>query len=89
MSMRRGVGVAGIKKDQLQKAKFKEKGTEVDSMRMEQMQERLSFFKDNLAEFAQKHKKDINKNPVFRYHFSQMCAKIGVDPLACMRFCYL
>lgn len=46
------------------------------------MKERLEFFRANLEEFARKHKKDINKDPVFRHHFSQMCLKIGVDPLA-------
>lgn len=33
-----------------------------------------------------KRAKDIRKNPDFRREFQQMCAHIGVDPLAC-RFC--
>jgi ESCRT-II complex subunit VPS22 len=42
----------------------------------------LATFKENLEEFAKKHKKDINKNPHFRAQFQKMCAKVGVDPLA-------
>jgi ESCRT-II complex subunit VPS22 len=47
------------------------------------MKEQLVTFKTNLEEFAKKYKNEINKNPVFRKHFQDMCTKIGVDPLAC------
>lgn len=43
----------------------------------------LETFKKHLEEFASKHKNEIRKNPEFRNHFQQMCARIGVDPLAC------
>ena len=43
----------------------------------------LDTFKKHLEEFASKHKNEIRKNPEFRNHFQQMCARIGVDPLAC------
>lgn len=43
----------------------------------------MEVFKVNLQEFAQKHRKDIRKDPTFRAHFQRMCANIGVDPLAC------
>jgi len=36
----------------------------------------------NLEEFATKHREEIRKNPQFRSQFQQMCAAIGVDPLA-------
>ncbi|CEG82765.1 hypothetical protein RMATCC62417_16777 [Rhizopus microsporus] len=42
----------------------------------------METFKKNLQEFAQKHRKDIRKDPTFRAHFQKMCANIGVDPLA-------
>ncbi|KAI8923039.1 EAP30/Vps36 family-domain-containing protein [Entophlyctis helioformis] len=47
-----------------------------------QMQTLLATFKSNLEEFAQKHKKDIRRDPVFRMHFQRMCNNVGVDPLA-------
>lgn len=43
----------------------------------------MDVFKTNLQEFAQKHRKDIRKDPTFRAHFQRMCTNIGVDPLAC------
>lgn len=48
-----------------------------------QMGKQLESFKNYLEEFAAKHKTDIKKNPEFRGHFQKMCARIGVDPLAC------
>ena len=47
------------------------------------MQSQLDTFRSNLEEFAAKHKNEIKKNAEFRQHFQQMCARIGVDPLAC------
>lgn len=48
------------------------------------MSKQLESFKTYLEDFASKHKSDIKKNAEFRGHFQQMCARIGVDPLACM-----
>lgn len=48
-----------------------------------QMSKQLDMFKTNLEEFASKHKQEIRKNPQFRVQFQDMCATIGVDPLAC------
>jgi ESCRT-II complex subunit VPS22 len=50
---------------------------------LSQAKEQMTTFKKNLEEFAQKYKKEINKNPEFRKYFVDMCTKIGVDPLAC------
>ncbi|XP_051496399.1 vacuolar-sorting protein SNF8 isoform X2 [Apus apus] len=47
-----------------------------------QMSKQLDMFKTNLEEFASKHKQEIRKNPEFRVQFQDMCATIGVDPLA-------
>jgi len=49
----------------------------------------MAKFKEKLEQFALKHKKDINKNPQLRQEFNQMCAKIGVDPLASKREIWL
>jgi hypothetical protein len=50
------------------------------------MNQKMEFFQKSLEEFAKHHKDDINKDPQFRFHFHQMCLKIGVDPLACKCF---
>jgi ESCRT-II complex subunit VPS22 len=46
------------------------------------MSKQLDMFKTNLEEFASKHKQETRKNPEFRVQFQDMCATIGVDPLA-------
>ncbi|GKU89181.1 hypothetical protein SLEP1_g3351 [Rubroshorea leprosula] len=46
------------------------------------MKEQLATFRSQLEEFARKHRNDIRKNPAFRSQFHEMCAKVGVDPLA-------
>lgn len=42
------------------------------------------MFKTKLEDFSMKHKDEIRKNSQFRRHFQEMCATVGVDPLACM-----
>ena len=71
------------------KAKFAEKGTEIAELQFSQMQSQLDTFRSNLEDFAAKHKNEIKKNAEFRQHFQQMCARIGVDPLACKHLCLL
>ena len=43
----------------------------------------MEVFKKHLEKFAAEHKNDIKSKPDFRAQFQQMCARIGVDPLAC------
>ena len=47
------------------------------------MSKQMEVFRKNLEEFATKHREEIRKNPQFRSQFQEMCAAIGVDPLAC------
>ena len=47
------------------------------------MSKQLESFKTFLEKFAANHQADIKKNPEFRQHFQKLCARIGVDPLAC------
>lgn len=42
----------------------------------------MEKFREHLEDFAAKHKNEIKKNPQFRKQFQEMCASIGVDPLA-------
>ncbi|KAH9509585.1 ESCRT-II subunit protein snf8 [Bulinus truncatus] len=46
------------------------------------MGQQMEMFKNNLEDFAAKHRDDIRKDPEFRLQFQEMCASIGVDPLA-------
>lgn len=80
--MRRSVGLGAINKKKLAEAKYKDKGSELAEEQLSQMSKQLEAFRANLEEFAANHRNDIKKNPEFRRHFQDMCATIGVDPLA-------
>ncbi|KAJ0475856.1 putative winged helix DNA-binding domain superfamily, Snf8/Vps36 family [Helianthus annuus] len=57
-------------------------GENVAKLRTDLMKEQLSTFRSQLEDFARKYKNDIKKNPIFRSQSHEMCAKVGVDPLA-------
>ncbi|KAI8996788.1 EAP30/Vps36 family-domain-containing protein [Pilobolus umbonatus] len=79
---RRQVGYASIHhRDRLDRD-YQQFGDSMAAKELEQLQKQMDLFKSNLQEFAQKHKKDIRKDPAFRAHFQKMCLNIGVDPLA-------
>ncbi|KAK4886246.1 hypothetical protein RN001_002517 [Aquatica leii] len=82
IKMRRRAGVGAIQKQKLEQEKYKDKGNEIQENQFEQMTKQLDVFKVNLEEFAVKHKNEIRKNAQFRKQFQDMCASIGVDPLA-------
>lgn len=79
---RRGVGAGAIAKKKLEEAKYKERGTVLAADQLAQMSKQLETFRGHLEQFASKHKQDIRKSPQFRMQFQNMCAAIGVDPLA-------
>ncbi|XP_019534002.3 vacuolar-sorting protein SNF8 [Aedes albopictus] len=80
--MRRRAGVGAIQKQKLEAEKYRDKGTELQDSQLEQMVKQMDVLKENLEEFAAKHKAEIKKNAQFRRQFQEMCAAIGVDPLA-------
>lgn len=80
--MRRKVGVSVVKKKRDEKQQFLKVGKELEETKLTGVQDVLSVFKDNLTEFATKHKERINSDPEFRQQFHTMCLSAGVDPLA-------
>eukprot|EP00995_Heteronema_vittatum_P000724 NODE_1097_length_1070_cov_542.136141_g761_i0.p1 GENE.NODE_1097_length_1070_cov_542.136141_g761_i0~~NODE_1097_length_1070_cov_542.136141_g761_i0.p1 ORF type:complete len:219 (+),score=43.29 NODE_1097_length_1070_cov_542.136141_g761_i0:129-785(+) len=80
--MRRKPGVAGIRQQQDVKQTMRSKGEEITDLSTQVLQQQMAQFQQQLADFAVKHKHQINKNAEFRHQFNQMCAKLGVDPLA-------
>ncbi|XP_015115277.1 vacuolar-sorting protein SNF8 [Diachasma alloeum] len=80
--MRRKPGIGAIHKQKLEQEKYKDKGTEIQESQLEQMTKQMEIFRTNLEDFATKHKNEIKKNAQFRRQFTEMCASIGVDPLA-------
>lgn len=80
--MRRRVGLGAIQQQKLAAEKYKDKGADLQESQLEQMTKQMEVFRNKLEEFAMKHKEDIRKNSQFRRQFQEMCAAIGVDPLA-------
>jgi ESCRT-II complex subunit VPS22 len=80
--MRRRPGIAGLQNAAATRDQFRLVGENVAKVRTDVMKEQLATFRSQLEEFARKHKSDIRKNPIFRQQFHEMCAKVGVDPLA-------
>lgn len=80
--MRRKHGLGAIQKQKLEAEKFRDKTTELQDGQFETMSKQMEVFRANLEEFAGKHKNEIRKNAQFRRQFQEMCAAIGVDPLA-------
>ena len=86
---RRGIGLGrtGIiggsknKRKPLQD-RYEALGKKMEDKHISHIQEQMTLFKTKLEEFANKHKRTIREDPVFRRQFQQMCSKIGVDPLA-------
>ncbi|KAJ0966438.1 hypothetical protein J5N97_027576 [Dioscorea zingiberensis] len=80
--MRRRPGIAGLQTAAATRDQYRLVGDNVAKIRTDLMKEQLATFRTQLEEFARKHKNDIRKNPTFRSQFHEMCAKVGVDPLA-------
>ncbi|KAF6170366.1 hypothetical protein GIB67_012376 [Kingdonia uniflora] len=80
--MRRRPGIGGLQTAAAARDQYRLLGENVAKIRTDLMKEQLTTFKSQLEDFARKHKNDIRKNPAFRSQFHEMCAKVGVDPLA-------
>ncbi|KAJ3692732.1 hypothetical protein LUZ60_011827 [Juncus effusus] len=80
--MRRRPGIGGLQSAAAARDQYRLVGENVAKVRADLMIEQLATFRSQLEDFARKHKNDIRKNPTFRAQFHEMCAKVGVDPLA-------
>nr|CAG4645676.1 EOG090X09XM [Lynceus sp. MCZ IZ 141354] len=80
--MRRRPGIGAIQKHKLEQEKFRDKGNEIQENQLEELTKQMEVFRSKLEDFAIKHRNDIRKDPEFRKQFQDMCASIGVDPLA-------
>ncbi|KAL2523686.1 Vacuolar protein sorting-associated protein [Abeliophyllum distichum] len=80
--MRRRPGIGGLQNAAAARDQYRLLGENVAKLRTDVLKEQLSTFRSQLEDFARKHKNDIRKNPAFRAQFHEMCAKVGVDPLA-------
>ncbi|VFQ82539.1 unnamed protein product [Cuscuta campestris] len=80
--MRRRPGIGGLQNAATARDHYRLLGENVAKLKTDLLKEQLATFRSMLEDFARKHKNDIRKNPAFRSQFHEMCAKVGVDPLA-------
>ena len=79
---RRGLGMGYIAKKQEADRTLANLGEKVEEERVGNLEKRMGIFKEKLQQFAEQHGKRIKNDSVFRFHFSSMCSKMGVDPLS-------
>merc|ERR1711894_116425 len=79
---RRNVGIKAIQKEKRNAELLKDKGNVLQENAFAEMTQQTETFKSKLEDFAHDHKNEIRKDPEFRRHFQEMCASVGVDPLA-------
>jgi len=79
---RRRAGIGAIQSKKRNEEKLKGKGNVLQENAFAEMAKQTETFKSKLEDFAHDHKSDIRKDPEFRRHFQEMCASVGVDPLA-------
>lgn len=77
-----GAGLAAFERQQQSQRSFAELSTALSKTQVDHLQAQLKQFRDALAQFAANHRESITNDPAFRHAFQQMCASIGVDPLA-------
>lgn len=80
--MRRKPGIGSVQKHRLEQEKYRDKSSIIQENQLEELSKQMEVFRSNLEEFASKHKNEIKRNSQFRKQFQEMCASIGVDPLA-------
>ena len=68
----------GLKQKQTARSHYRQFGEQLAHERVAMMEEQLSKFRKVLEDFAFRHKEDIKRDPIFRKHFHEMCASIGV-----------
>ncbi len=77
-----GVGIGAFDRQQQSKRGFAELSTELSQAQVEHLHLQLAQFRSALAHYASTHRDRIRQEPSFRHAFQQMCASVGVDPLA-------
>ncbi|KAI0305334.1 winged helix DNA-binding domain-containing protein [Multifurca ochricompacta] len=77
-----GVGLAALQRQQESLKSFDALSNQLSNAQVDNLHAQLYQFRAALTRFATHHRADIRSDPRFRHAFQQMCASIGVDPLA-------
>ncbi|VDC07414.1 unnamed protein product [Peniophora sp. CBMAI 1063] len=82
MHRRGGVGLAGLDRQKQNQRSYAALGSQLSRAQLDSFQSDLHKFRTALTAFARDHRDAIRGDPAFRRQFTQMCAQLGVDPLA-------
>lgn len=77
-----GVGLAAFERQTDSQRSFAQLSSTLSQSQVDNLHLQLTQFRSALAHFASTHRDKIKRDPAFRHEFQQMCASIGVDPLA-------
>lgn len=77
-----GVGLAAFERDLDAQRSFAQLSSDISDSQIESLHIQLAQFRSALEHFAATHRDKIKRDPAFRHEFQQLCANIGVDPLA-------
>lgn len=77
-----GAGLAAFDRHEQSKRSFAELSSALSKSQVDHLHSQLNQFRTALGHFAATHRESIRNDPSFRHAFQQMCASIGVDPLA-------
>ena len=75
-------GVAALERHLDSERSFATLSNVISRSQVEDLHNQLGQFRSSLMRFASTHREEIKRDPSFRHAFQQMCASIGVDPLA-------
>ncbi|KAG8818959.1 hypothetical protein FRB91_009915 [Serendipita sp. 411] len=82
MAMRRGAGLAAFERQKAEDQSYATLSESLTRKSLDVFETQVDQFRAALKRFATAHRDDLKKDPTFRAKFQQMCASIGVDPLA-------
>eukprot|EP00835_Amoeboradix_gromovi_P006151 NODE_672_length_5352_cov_0.334856.p3 type:complete len:218 gc:universal NODE_672_length_5352_cov_0.334856:284-937(+) len=80
--MRRGVGIAGLAKQQATRARYAEQGNKLQQQEKEELEKLLEELKLQLEAFSNEHFTAITKNPELREKLTILCNKFDVNILS-------
>ncbi|KAG8902002.1 hypothetical protein FRB99_004967 [Tulasnella sp. 403] len=77
-----GAGLAAFDRQTQSLQSFAALSQSLSQAQITSLHSQLAQFRTALSRFATDHRDEIKRDPAFRLAFQQMCASIGVDPLA-------
>lgn len=79
------MGLSGVVREQEARQTFRAAGASIREAQVSRLKAAHASFKERLEQFVRERRSDLADNPALRLAFRQMCAAVGVDPMASAR----